>query len=168
MWGTHDPRGPGAGPPAPVVGAPFALTILPRHGRRPLGFQGRLLVAAELDEPGLPVASRIALHETAEGGLVAAIRHALRAPLEQGTRDYAEAAPAEALLGFLHAHDPLRDLPAEWMLQAAGDPDDAERLAAAAALAPRLRAAWRSLVDACFGLPDTAEAFTEHHAGDPR
>jgi hypothetical protein len=140
--------------PAVPPEAAFVPTLLPRHGRRPLGFAGRLLVAAELDEPGLPVTSRIALHETPDGCLVAAIRHATRAPLEEETRCYAEAADVEALLGFLHAHDPLRDLPADWMLQAAQDIAAAERLAAAAALAPRLRAAWRGLIAACFGLPD--------------
>jgi hypothetical protein len=162
MWSSADLQGavarplgvlPEADQAPPPRAACFAMTVLPRHGRRPLGFQGRLLVAAELDQPGLPVASRIALHETPDGGLVAAIRHATRAPLEDAVRCYAEAAPAEALLGFLHAHDPLRDLPADWMLQAATD------LATAASLAPRLRAAWRGLIAACFGLPEATDAY---------
>lgn len=69
-----------------------------------------------LQEPGLPVASAIALHETTGGALVVSIRHAMRPPLAEATRSY-----AEALLGFLAAHDLLRDLPADWLLQAAGD-----------------------------------------------
>jgi hypothetical protein len=160
-----------APPPASTPEPGFAFTLLQRHGRRPLGFEGRLLVAAELAEPGLPLTSRIALHETAEGGLVAAIRHAMRPPLAEESRHYAEAAPADALLGFLHAHDPLRDLPADWLLQVAENSHDlakaeADRLAAAAALALRLRTAWRGLVAACFGLP--AQAAHDDTAGDHR
>jgi hypothetical protein len=154
------PRGGAAAAPLPAPedrAEPqpgFAFTLLPRHGRRPLGFHGRLLVSAAVEEPGLPVASTIALHETEDGGLVAAIRHATRAPLAEAARCYAAAAAPDALLGFLHAHDPLRDLPADWLLQAAGGDAEAERLAAAAALAPRLRAAWRGLIAACFGHPE--------------
>jgi hypothetical protein len=142
--------------PRALMEAGFAFTLLPRHGRRPLGFEGRLLVSAAVEEPDLPVASAIALHETATGGLVAAIRHRTRAPLPEDSRCYAEAASPEELLGFLRTHDPLRDLPADWLLHAADPGADAERLAAAAALAPRLRAAWRGLIAACFGTPEPA------------
>lgn len=162
--GIARPLATPAAAPEPPPEPGFAFLLLPRHGRRPLGFRGRLLVSAELEEPGLPIASAIALHETDGGGLVAAIRHTTRSPLPDDSRHYAEAAPAEALLGFLQEHDPLRDLPADWLLQAspAGDIAEAERLAAAAALAPRLRAAWRGLIAACFGLPEGAS--TDHHS----
>ena len=153
----------------------FAATLLPRHGQRPLCFQGRLLMSAVVAEPGLPVASAIALHEVLGGGFVAAVRHEMRAPLRAEPRCYAaQAAAADGVLGFLHAHDPLRDLPADSLLEAAGGfgmapawqhgdgaedgagpaaPTEAELLAAAALLAPRLRAAWHGLLAACFGPP---------------
>jgi hypothetical protein len=89
----------------------FAFTLLPRHGQRPLGFRGRLLVNAVAQAPTLPVESRIALHETEGGALVAAIRHATRPPLPPESRCYATAAAADELLDFLHGLDPLRDMP---------------------------------------------------------
>ncbi len=178
--GTTDEAATMAGTPAEA----FAATRLPRHGQRPLCFQGRLLISAVVAEPGLPVASAIALHEVLGGGFVAAVRHEMRAPLRAEPRCYAAAAAAaDGVLGFLHAHDPLRDLPADALLAAAGggfgpatDPagapdacaaeddagadapgaplmSEAELLAAAALLAPRLRAAWHGLLAACFGPP---------------
>jgi hypothetical protein len=130
-------------PPMRAASA-FATTVLPRHGRRPLGFQGRLLVQAASRAPGLPVWSEIAVHETDAGTLVGAIRHIARAA-PQTALHYAEAAPTpRALLGWLHAHDPVADLPAEILLGPARD------LRAAPAIAAALRDAWRGLLVVTF------------------
>jgi len=139
--------------PAPAASPQdFSYLLLPRHGLRPLGFSGRLLARVEAAPPDLPVASRVALHEAEGGGFVCAIRHRLCPPLPPEERCYASfAADAAAVLGFLHAHDPLRDLPAGALLPEGGEQDCAEVLAAAAALAPRLRAIWRELLATSFG-----------------
>jgi hypothetical protein len=128
------------------AGQGFAWTVLPRHGLRPLGFTGRLLLEASSRQPGLAIASGLAVHETADGRLVAAVRHLPDADLP---RCYATccATPAE-LLELLRAHDPLADLPAEPLFTA--DADDA---AAAFRQVRALRAAWGALLDATFG-PD--------------
>jgi hypothetical protein len=135
-----------------VARADFAFTLLPRHGQRPLGFHGRLLVSAVAKAPSLPVESLVALHETDSGALVAAIRHTTRPPLPPESRCYAATAAADELLDFLQGHDPLRDMPSHWLLSDAQG-DDLERLVACAGLGERLRAAWHGLVAACCGNP---------------
>jgi predicted flap endonuclease-1-like 5' DNA nuclease len=139
----------------------FARTLLPRHRRRPLGFQGRLLLGAACRQPGLPVWSEVALHESEDGLLVAAWRHAPRngaPPL-----CYADASrdPA-ALRALLLGHDPLADLPADLLLP----PGTAA--AAAGESAARLRAAWRALLAAALGLaaPDLPDRRPETAAAD--
>ncbi len=135
----------------------FAWTILPRHGRRPLAFWGRLLLQAAHREPGLPVWSDLALHETDGGLIVVAVRHLLRGP--DGAPDgpplcYAAASrDAAALRAMLAAHDPMADLPAGLLLGAAPFEDPF----AAGLLAGRLRAAWRTLLATTFG--DAAAPF---------
>jgi hypothetical protein len=130
----------------------FGFVVLPRHGRRPLGFQGRMLACVEAAPPDLPVASAVELHEAEAGGFVCAIRHRLRPPLEEDLRCYATFAPdAMAVLRFLHAHDPLRDLPVAALLPPEDRLEEPGALAAAAALAPRLRGVWRELLAASFG-----------------
>lgn len=131
----------------------FDFVLLPRHGRRPLGFQGRLLARMEAAPPDLPVDSCVTLHEAATGGFVCAIRHRLRDAAGAEERCYALAADdAPTLLRFLHLHDPLRDLPpAALVPQAAGTTPSRAALAEAATIAPRLRAVWRDLLAASFG-----------------
>lgn len=143
-------------------GAGFGFTLLPRHGRRPLGFQGRLLARMEAAPPDLPVASCVTLHEAASGGFVCAIRHRLRDVLGAEERCYALAAgDATTLLRFLHTHDPLRDLPAGALLpRVAGPCPTHAALAEAATIAPRLRAVWRDMLAASFG-PFSAPAGAE-------
>lgn len=131
----------------------FAWTVVPQHGRRPMAFWGRLLLQAAHREPGLPVWSDLALHESEGGEIVAAMRHVLRG--RDGAADgpplcYAVASrSAAALRQALAAHDPMADLPAESLLGAAHFEDPY----AAGLLAERLRAAWRALLAASFGDP---------------
>ncbi|WP_203076569.1 hypothetical protein [Falsiroseomonas ponticola] len=134
-------------------GAGFDFVLLPRHGRRPLGFQGRLLARLEAAPPDLPVASSVTLHEAASGGFVCAIRHRLRDAAGAEERCYALAAgDAPTLLRFLHGHDPMADLPpAALVPQAAAAGASRAALAEAASIAPRLRAVWRDLLAASFG-----------------
>ncbi len=128
-----------------------AWHLLPRHGLRPLGFSGRLLVQAAARDPALPVWSEAAVYETADNGLVAVIHHALReAPLLD--RHYARACEdVEDVLAFLHAHDPLCDLSVDALYAAAPDLSGPEVLTAAAACARRLRQTWRDILGTCFG-----------------
>ena len=131
--------------------AGFDFVLLPRHGRRPLGFQGRLLARMEAAPPDLPVESCVTLHEAASGGFVCAIATSSWPPNEKCC--YALAAgDAPTLLRFLHLHDPLRDLPpAALVPQATGTAPSRSALAEAATIAPRLRAVWRDLLAASFG-----------------
>lgn len=148
--------------PGAEMAAGFDFILLPRHGLRPLGFQGRLLARMEAAPPDLPVASCVTLHEAASGGFVCAIRHRLRDAAGAEERCYALAAgDAPTLLRFLHGHDPLRDLPPAALVPQAATPGPSRAaLAEAATIAPRLRAVWRDLLAASFGpvsAPDDAE-----------
>ena len=98
---------------APPADASFAFQLLARHGQRPIGFYGRVLVA--YGGPGTPAvtqASRLVLYELAGGGFAAAISHG---PISHGQagdgvplwQDAITARSAEALLAQLHAHDPV-------------------------------------------------------------
>lgn len=159
-----EPAPPPAPAPAPAPAAAaatnpvpqddgFRTTVLPRHGRRPLGFAGRLLVEAGIttDANGvrLPVASRIALYETAAGGIVAAISH-VQPGQDVPAISHAEPfADCESLKTWLGTHDPLADLPVQALL-----PDNAEALPPVMALAAagreiaRIRAAFHALLAA--------------------
>jgi len=139
----------------------FAWTILPRHGRRPLGFHGRLLVQASCRQPELPVWSEVTLHEATDGALVAAVRHVLRgvedAAGAPAARCYAETSQdSMALLDLLLAHDPLADLPVEALLGACGEAG----VAAASGRAASLRHAWRAVLAAALGLPASSQDAT--------
>ncbi len=148
-------------PPAPDG---FGWTSLIRHGGRPLGFFGRVLFEVSARDPALPVWSDVALHETqgAAGeapALVVAIHHRLRGadPLH---RHYAQACDGiEAALDFLHAHEPLRDLPAEALYAGAGPAMGMARHEAARDCAARLRQGWRATLETCFG--------HHHPSGEP-
>jgi hypothetical protein len=151
--------------PAPQ-GNGFRTTVLPRHGRRPLGFSGRLLVEAGIttDATGasLPVASQVALYETEAGGMVAAIRH-VQPGQDVPAISYAETfADGEALKDWLGTHDPLADLPVQALL-----PDNAAALPPALALAAagheiaRIRAAFQALLAALLAPMAEAEGATE-------
>lgn len=134
--------------PDAAPGAGFAWTVLPRHGRRPLGFEGRLLVQAASRPPALPVWSELAVHETSRGALVASIRHRTPDEAEPGPALLADAearADAAALIEWLRHHDPVAHLPAALLLEGGADPADALRIVAA------LRADWRALLAATFG-----------------
>lgn len=139
---------------ADVAPEGFAWTMLPRHGRRPLGFHGRLLVQAACRQPELPVWSEITLHEAADGALVAAVTHVLRGAEDTAgapaARCYAESSQdSTVLLDLLLAHDPLADLPVEALLDACGEAG----VAAAPQRAASLRHAWRAVLAAALGLP---------------
>ncbi|NKC34479.1 hypothetical protein [Falsiroseomonas selenitidurans] len=138
-----------------MEGAPgFDFVLAPRQGRRPLGFQGRLLARVEAAPPDLPLRSTVTLHEAAPGGFVCAIRHRLPDLPGAEERCYAlAAADAATLLHFLHTHDPLRDLPASALLPPAPLPPALlpAALAEAAMLGARLRAVWRALLATSFG-----------------
>ncbi|NKE44235.1 hypothetical protein HB662_05565 [Roseomonas frigidaquae] len=128
-----------------------AFLSLPRHGRRPLGFHGRLLLQVSAREPTLPVWSDVTVHESVTRHLVIAIRHALRED-RSVSRDYAEACDGpDVALAFLHAHDPLHDLPVEALYAAAEGLAEPARHQAAAACAQRLRQSWREVLSTCFG-----------------
>jgi len=129
----------------------FAWTSLLRHGRRPLGFMGRTLFDVSVCDPALPVWSEVSVHEVEGDHLVAAIRHTLRGddPL---SRHYAQRCEdIDSALGFLHAHDPLRDLPVEALYAAAVGLEGIESHLAAAACAARLRQTWHQILQTCFG-----------------
>lgn len=147
---------PPQSPPEPVIRPDFAWTMLARHGRRPLGFQGHLLVQAASRAPSLPVWSELAVHETEQGTLVGAIRHVVRDLAGQpvGTPfQYAEACgdPA-ALLDWFYVHDPVADLPAETLLGRGDDPVGATRMPGI------LRDAWQALLTVTFGAGAGIEA----------
>lgn len=148
-------------PPAAGSDGPdgFAWTTLPRHGRRPLGFHGRLLVQASCRQPELPVWSEVTLHEAVDGALVAAVRHVLRGAEDAAgaldARCYAESSQdSTVLLDLLLAHDPLADLPVEALLDVCGEAG----VAAAPLRAASLRHAWRAVLAAALGLPAPPEA----------
>ncbi|TDG16697.1 hypothetical protein E2C05_28980 [Paracraurococcus ruber] len=149
--------------------AGFAWTLLPRHGRRPLGFDGRLLLQAASRPPGFPVWSELAVHETARGMLVAAIRHRPPDDAPPGTgrhpwmSDAAAGTDAGALLDWLRAHDPVAHLPA-WLLQDGGAGTPLVR-AAGPGLAAALRASWRALLAATFGAAGAAASHDDPDAG---
>ncbi|MGK7867646.1 hypothetical protein [Falsiroseomonas sp. E2-1-a20] len=132
---------------------------LPRHGRRPLGFHGRLLLQVSAREPTLPVWSDVTVHEAISSHLVIAIRHGLRENIDDlrcegaaHSRHYAESCEGpDAALAFLHAHDPLQDLPVEALYAAAEGLAESARHEAAAACARRLRQSWREVLSTCFG-----------------
>ncbi len=156
----------------------FETILLLRHGLRPLGFSGRVLFEVSQRDPALRVWSRVAVYEREDERLVASIHHQLRgaAPL---SRHFAEAcAGIDAVLAFLHAHDPLRDLPVEALYaepapvadESADDPTTGADTSpetdpglaahdAAAARAAGLRRAWRQLLDTCFGTRNTSGEF---------
>ena len=136
----------------------FAWTSLPRQGRRPLGFMGRTLCDVSVRDPALPVWSEVSVHEMEGDHLVAAIRHTLRGgdPL---SRHYAQRCEdIDSALAFLHAHDPLRDLPAEALYAAAVGLEGLGSHLAAAACAARLRQTWHQILQTCFGNRNTSGA----------
>jgi hypothetical protein len=136
---------------APLRDERFAWTSLIRQGQRPLSFMGRTLFDIAVNDPALSVSSDVTVHETDEQFLVAAIRHQLRGA-DGLSRHYAQRCDdIESALAFLHAHDPLCDLPVEALYAAAEGLDGVERHLAATACAGRLRQTWRQLLQTCFG-----------------
>ena len=138
-------------PAAPLPSEQFGWTVLPRHGLRPLRFKDRTLVRAAARDPALPVWSEVVVHETEGGLLVVAIRHDCRGEAAPPCV-YAEAfGSTDAAIEFLHAHDPLRDLPVTALYAGAEAMPDGLRTAAALACADRLRHGWQEILTACFG-----------------
>ncbi|RYJ02244.1 MAG: hypothetical protein EON47_08125 [Acetobacteraceae bacterium] len=138
-------------PAAPLPSEQFGWMVLPRHGLRPLRFKGRALVRAAARDPALPVWSEVVVHETEGGLLVVAIRHECRGEAAPPCV-YAEAfGHTDAAIEFLHAHDPLRDLPVAVLYAGAEAAPDGLRDAAALACADRLRRGWQEVLTACFG-----------------
>lgn len=134
-------------PVPPLAEEGFGPVLLPRFGRRPLGFAGRLLFAAGNRAAAAPtgVWHEIAVYERAtEDGFVVAIRQGAGV---EGARDLAWAeecdTPAE-VLDRLAAHDPVAHLPSE-----------ALRTASAAEAERRT---WRCLLATLFGGAATAAA----------
>lgn len=126
-------------------------TLLPRHGARPLGFQGRLLLQASNREAGLFAWSEIAVHERDGPGYVVAVRHRAAdrtAPLWQHA---AACADAGAVHAFLRAHDPATVLPVGIVATAAGLAGADALLAAVQDAVGRQRASWQALLVTVFG-----------------
>ena len=129
----------------------LAWTLLPRHGARPLGFHGRLLLQASNRETGLFAWSEIAVHEHDGPGYVVAIRHRAAdrtAPLWQHAAACADAAAVHA---FLRAHDPATVLPAGIVATAVCLAGADALLAAAQDAVGRQRAGWQALLKTVFG-----------------
>lgn len=156
---------PSAGPAAlPSVAAAterqvasgFVDTALPRHGKRPLAFRGRLLVEAAMADdaasPPLVVASRVAIHETEQGALVGSIRHQPRQADMPALTYAALFADCEALKAWLAAHDPLADLPVQVILPGP-EAADADALARAGQELGRIRARFQALLAALVAPP---------------
>lgn len=159
-----------AAPPAPAradcAAAPaasdagFVETLLPRHGMRPLGFRGRLLVEAgmarDAAEPALALVSRVAIHETEQGALVGSIRHQPR-QADMPALTYAGMfADCEALKAWLAAHDPLADLPVQVILPAGEAAADAGALAHAGQELVQIRLRFKALLAALVAPPCAA------------
>lgn len=160
------PDRPGSWSSDPPEGVDFTWTLLARHGLRPLGFRGRLLFEASDRLQGPVISSRIAVHEVAGGGFVAAISH-VSVIAGVSPRCFAEArASAEEIRGVFLDHDPLAWLPAEVLTHGLpADADAAALLSAAGARSASLRAGWTTLLAAVFtpaSEPETMSADPEH------
>lgn len=94
---------------AQMPGPGFCGQILPRHGQRPLGFIGRLLL--EIEACAGCYTSSLSVFEIQGGGYAACIRHARQpdnaAPAEMPWRHSLAAADAAGLCRALRAHAPL-------------------------------------------------------------
>jgi len=138
-------------PSAPPAEEGTTWTSLPRQALRPLAFRGQPLFDVSVRDLALPVRSVVSVHEVQGDDLIATIRHSLRGD-EPLSRHYAErCGDIETALCFLHAHDPLRDLPAEALYAAAVGLEGLESHRATAACAARLRQSWREIPQTCFG-----------------
>jgi len=145
---------PAPAPPSPetpageALAAGFMPVLLPRLGRRPLGFTGRLLFSAGNRGAATRCWHEVAVYERAEGGLVAAIRQGARLDgmAERGWATLCET-PDEVRAVFAD-HDPLALLPLEALTEAPNDGRNAGTLLAAAAAQRRL---WHALLEAVLG-----------------
>ena len=133
-------------------------TLLPRHGARPLGFHGKLLLDASNRDAGLFAWSEIAVYQPAHvgaapSGYVVAVRHrtAERAlPLWQ---DAVACADAAAVHGFLRGHDPAAVMPLGIVADAAGLAGADALLAAVQDAIARQRSGWQALLARLFVPP---------------
>lgn len=130
-------------------------TLLPRHGARPLGFHGRLLLQASNRDTGLFAWSEIAIYGGAEPGYVVAVRHRAAdrtAPLWQHAIACADAPAVHAVL---RGHDPMTVLPVGIVATAAGLAGADALLAAVQDSIGRQRAGWHALLATVFGAAAT-------------
>lgn len=158
--------------PAPVQAAReapgFTPVLLPRHGRRPLGFTGRLVFSAGNRGTGQRCWHEVAVYERADGGLVAAIRQGARLDglAERGWAFPCDG-PDEVRAAFA-AHDPLLPLPLDALSDAPNAGHNAPTLLEAAATQRRL---WHALLEAVLGpAPDPQDRMAGtapgRHPGD--
>ncbi len=154
--------------PEPRVGLGFMPVLLPRHGQRPLRFEGRLLFSAGNRGAAIRCWHEVAVYERADGGLVASVRQGAHVAglAERGWATACDS-PDEAR-AVLAAHDPLPPLPLDALTDAPNDGHNAETLLTAAAEQRRL---WRALLAAVLGPAPTrhdnpAGAAPGHDRGD--
>ena len=130
-------------------------TLLPRHGERPLGFHGRLLLDASNHDAALFAWSEIAVYQpartgAASPGYVVAVRHRSverAAPLWQHAVMCADAA---AVHGYLRGHDPVAVMPVGIIAGAAGLAGADALLAAVQDAVAGQRRGWQALLARLF------------------
>ena len=122
--------------------AGFVWTLLPRHGRRPARFLGRVLLRADnrgaAQNGRLPFWSDIHVHELFGGGFVISVRHMRPQDDRAGFQDVWLAHHAADVIALLRTHKIPQGL--------SGEPRPC-------AASPPPSAAWDALLDAMFGSP---------------
>jgi hypothetical protein len=129
------------GPEAePAQEAGFVWTLLPRHGRRPARFLGRVLLHANncalAEVEAMPFWSDVHVHECCGGGFVISVRHMRVEDDVAGFQDLWQAESGAAVIASLRGHDIVAALPG-------GTSRPQASLAA--------RQAWQALLDSMFG-----------------
>lgn len=132
--------------------------LLPRHGARPLGFHGRLLLDASNRDAGLSAWSEIALYQrdgigAAPPGYVVAIRHRTAERAMPVWQDAVACADAAAVHGSLRGHDPVAVMPVGIVAGAAGLAGADGLLAAVQDAVAGQRHGWQALLDRLFAPP---------------
>jgi hypothetical protein len=131
---------------------PLAWTLLPRHGMRPLGFRGRLLLHASSRNNDLFAWSEDEVLETAGRGYVVTVRHQASDRTMPLWQHAAACADAAAVHAFLRTHDPGDVLPVGIFVTVACLSGADALLAAVQAAVSRQRAAWQALLVSMFAL----------------
>jgi hypothetical protein len=137
----------------------YQWTVWPRHGRRPLAVQARMLLRASNHCTRLPAWSEIFVHETRQGRLVAALQHHFpdTAFPDSAIMDWHDAWLHDDVPGLwsaILAHDPVIAVTLGGIASttASGPFTQDEARCAEIARIAAFRAAWFGLVNAVFGL----------------